>query len=37
MVNLTAINVYDTQRSTPPIEVMVDNVSQRFVAVIPTV
>jgi len=24
MVNLTAINVYDTQRSTPPIEVMVD-------------
>jgi len=24
MVNLTAINVFDKQRSTPPIEVMVD-------------
>ena len=37
MVNLTAINPYDRQRSTPPIEVMVDNSDQRFVATIPTV
>ena len=37
MVNLTAINVFDRQRRTPPIEAIVDNVAQRFVAVIPTV
>jgi len=32
MVNLTAINQKEEHRSTPPLEVMVDNIGHRFVA-----